>query len=334
MKTTRSWLVLLGLGLASYAQTVTPATCTDTKFQWAFNSRNQSPCDVAGYLGGVCNAGQFTLPALTQEGQFYKGPDVATANQCRCNTVFYSMLSACASCQDRTFIKWSSFATNCTTVYLTYPETIPSGTLVPGWAYLDVTTSDIWNTTQASENSNVPESSGIPKSTGLAPPAPTSPSPSNTAESQSSSQSKSNAGAIAGGVVGGVVFLVIIAGIAFWLYRRRKTHAEDSISQYVSSGPNYNSTRLPPTSTSPRSDQTRFGSPSPEMGQKLPYYNPSDPNTFPDALARMQSPVSSGTYTSHVHSNSIDSTNAGNNHDSSLYSTPTHHRNYSGAAEI
>ena len=42
----------------------------------------------------------FTLGTLTP-GQTYSGPNVTTANsdQCNCNTVVYSVISACAACQ-------------------------------------------------------------------------------------------------------------------------------------------------------------------------------------------------------------------------------------------
>ncbi|KAK7054737.1 hypothetical protein VNI00_003200 [Paramarasmius palmivorus] len=283
--------VLLALGAAPYAkaQTTEPAQCTNTTFQWAFNSRDQSPCIVAGYLGGVCNAGP---------------------------------------CQDRNYLRWSPFSMNCSQVYDgLFPDNIPSGTAVPSWAYLNVTGSDTWNLGQALDNRQGPESTGASKPTGSTPSALASSTPSEA--SQPDPGSKTNAGAIAGGVIGGVVFLGIVAGIAFWLYRRRRDQ-HDTGSHYVDASFDVNTSHLPPTSMSPASDQTRFG--SPEMGRSSHIMcNPSDPNTFPDAIARMQSPTN--TYTSHAHSNSIESVRAGNTV-SSVYSTPTHHRNYSGAAEI
>lgn len=40
----------------------------------------------------------FPIPELTPT-QNYLGPQPEAANQCRCSTVFYNMLSACAVCQ-------------------------------------------------------------------------------------------------------------------------------------------------------------------------------------------------------------------------------------------
>jgi hypothetical protein len=46
----------------------------------------------------------FTLTPL-EEGFIYRGPSVANANRCRCSSVYYSMLSACAYCQGRNYIR-------------------------------------------------------------------------------------------------------------------------------------------------------------------------------------------------------------------------------------
>ena len=81
-----------------------------------FNSLHQDPCTVAKYLGGVCiNGGEcipcllsyslklvnldYPIPALATN-QVYTGPNPLAANECRCSSVFYSLLSACAICQD------------------------------------------------------------------------------------------------------------------------------------------------------------------------------------------------------------------------------------------
>jgi hypothetical protein len=46
----------------------------------------------------------FTLSAL-DPGYVYLGPDATNANQCRCSSVYYSLLAACSVCQTRNFIK-------------------------------------------------------------------------------------------------------------------------------------------------------------------------------------------------------------------------------------
>ncbi|KAJ8078917.1 hypothetical protein PM082_013201 [Marasmius tenuissimus] len=315
------------------AQQFPPAKCDPAQgFDWAFNSKNQSPCDVGAYLGGVCNGGDFTLPALNVS-QSYLGPTVATANNCRCNSVFYSLLSACAACQGRSYLKWSVYQTNCSNVYNSeFPNDIPAGTAVPGWAYIDISPSDGFDATRAQASASAPESTGTPKPT-----QPNTPSAlvSPTSQPEESSSSKSNAGAIAGGVVGGIAGLAIIALLLFWFMRRRK--ARPRVVSDIDAPFDVNTGNLP---TSP--DPTRVGSPFSANTQAIPkprLYDPSDPSTFPDAMgyqSRPQTPVwRESTYPASQHyrsqSGESDSIHRGNE---SIYSAPTHRRNFSGAAEV
>jgi len=116
----------------------------------------------------------FSLPALTPT-QIYAGPSIGVGTPCRCNTVYYSTLNACALCQGAGIDTYAFFAegiahkTNSpldgliTTrivrpcipsceigtlfpvtsddhrIFSRFPSPIPSGFSVPHWAYLDVT---------------------------------------------------------------------------------------------------------------------------------------------------------------------------------------------------
>ncbi|KAG6814538.1 hypothetical protein H0H92_000065 [Tricholoma furcatifolium] len=261
---------------------VATATCTDVSWNWSFNSLGQSPCLITAYLGSVCNAGQFTVGPL-EAGNEYLGPTVAEANECRCSGVFYNLVSACAGCQDRQWLPWTQYNANCSTVYPTIFEgTIPSGTAVPHYAYLDPTVlefieleqpANTFNETEADQPSvlDAPESTAPPQATATA--SPTS-LVSPTASSQSKSSSK--AGPIAGGVVGGVVALALIAALIFWWTRRgRSKVAPSAEASYAAAAPvspppmSYN------TSTAPSSFPQIM--PSPRL------YDPSDPSTYPTA---------------------------------------------------
>ena len=55
------------------------------------------------------------VPAVPA-GNHYLGPNASDADPCRCSSVTYSMISACAGCQDRTYIDWITWSQNCTTV--------------------------------------------------------------------------------------------------------------------------------------------------------------------------------------------------------------------------
>ncbi|KAI0265732.1 hypothetical protein BGY98DRAFT_958853, partial [Russula aff. rugulosa BPL654] len=54
---------------------------------WSFNSLGQNPCTVAAYMFSTCHAGSFT------------GGDL-----CLCNTIAYSLLSACDGCKGSQWI--------------------------------------------------------------------------------------------------------------------------------------------------------------------------------------------------------------------------------------
>ncbi|KAG6867242.1 hypothetical protein C0993_005300 [Termitomyces sp. T159_Od127] len=238
----------------------TTAQCA-SNFNWTLNSKGQSPCLIAAYLGGVCNNGAVFNIAPLGADKVYVGPTVAQANQCLCSGVFYNLVSACADCQGRDWLPWSEFNFNCSTLYPTiFAGDIPSGTSVPHYAYLDPTPDDKFNATAAMQPAvlDAPESTAPPQSTGTSP--------------STASESSSKAGPIAGGVVGGVVGITLIAALVFWWTRRRRARTAPSAEVDLASAVR---TSPPPMSftTAPSS----FSAPMPS--QRL--YDPSDPSTYP-----------------------------------------------------
>ncbi|KAF8627623.1 hypothetical protein AX15_004321 [Amanita polypyramis BW_CC] len=221
-----------------------------------FNSLGQSPCEVAEILAGSCDPAGFNIPPLPS-GQVYFGPTSSQANSCQCSSVFYSLLSACALCQDRQWISWSPYSANCSQVYLTvYNNTISANTGVPHWAYLNVSINGTF-TYIAAQDAVGPESTRAPSST-------------STSTSTSRPKSSNHAGAIAGGVIGGVVFVALVAGAAFWLYNRSKTPGKVAWTSVQTHGQDALPAPPPPT-----------GQPMYQL-QKL--YDPHDPTTFPPAI--------------------------------------------------
>ncbi|KIM62175.1 hypothetical protein SCLCIDRAFT_120442 [Scleroderma citrinum Foug A] len=141
----RQWtsLAILAIGLApmrplwASAQQSTVVCLSD--FAWMNNSIGQDPCLVAAFVLGACTGGQFLVPSL-DSGFTYGGPFISMATPCECNTITYNLMAACSICQNRAYITWSSWSTNCSMTYPgVYPEDIPSGTAIPHWAYQDVT---------------------------------------------------------------------------------------------------------------------------------------------------------------------------------------------------
>ncbi|KAI0302815.1 hypothetical protein B0F90DRAFT_169696 [Multifurca ochricompacta] len=254
----------------SFAQLLYP-NC-NAGWEWSYNSLNQNPCNVAAYLESTCEGGQFQIGSLPQ-GSLYRGPDTEQANLCQCNPVVYSLVSACGACQGSSWIQWSSWKFNCTTVASdsTFPKAIPNGTRVPHWAYLSVTISDTWNSTAAQISGDSPEGSPSSIPTGSSAPSTSSATSSSSSSSNSSSnENKSHAGQIAGSVVGGVVGAALLLGLILWYLRRRRWRSEARPSPFMSDAPHV---------------AEAFGLQDP--GTSTPnrkYYNPSDPSTFPVSL--------------------------------------------------
>ncbi|KAF8339551.1 uncharacterized protein EI90DRAFT_3037040 [Cantharellus anzutake] len=110
-------------------------------YSWASNSKGQNPCVVAASLQSVCNDGVFTVNSLP-EGYHYIGPrqdDPSTQNVCICSTPVYELMSACADCQNRTYISWSAWSLYCTNFPSVqegiYNASIPRETAIPQWAF-------------------------------------------------------------------------------------------------------------------------------------------------------------------------------------------------------
>ena len=142
----------------------------------SINALGQNPCLVAAFLESACGTRTFSLHFLSGEstmafylatnipaipdvpGDHYLGPNATEADPCRCSSVTYSMISACAGCQNRTYTDWLTWNENCPEVSFTtwefiliwkitfhelhfsrFPESLPPSVKVPSWAYLDIT---------------------------------------------------------------------------------------------------------------------------------------------------------------------------------------------------
>jgi len=119
-------------------------------FSEMYNSLQQDPCEIVRKLGGTCTAGYYDVPPLPPGGNYSLGS--LNPNQCTCNTVYYSLLAACSVCQGGKFISFSNSASNCGNIgtYLQrYPGIIPNDTAVPHYAYLDLSTDDLFDLARA-----------------------------------------------------------------------------------------------------------------------------------------------------------------------------------------
>lgn len=238
----RKALALLPLLVGgAFAQGITNATC-GTQYSWMNNALGQPPCLVAAYLADVCNVGSWTIPAVRGADDSYAAPEGELATPCQCNTVFYNLIEACASCQGGVIRQWQYWIQYCPQAYIgqTFPYPIPGGTQVPTWADMDPSAVGFWSPTVASAYAAGPSASITPRSTSPSPTSTAGPTtvyvtvtPSGTGRSTSSTP----VGAIAGGVVGGVALLIAVGfGIWFLCFRERRQPLqmqEDMISPNV-----------------------------------------------------------------------------------------------------
>jgi len=281
----------MGLLASSLVPTVlsqhTEAVCNITSLSWTFNSLGQSPCLVAAYMLNPCSTdGDVDVPT-SGPGQHYALDD--GANPCQCNSVSYSLLSACASCQEGEIDSWTDYTDNCTQVYPDgqYGFAIPAGTAVPKWAYQLVTGTNRFNLSEAQITGDKPENLTTTTSSSR---------PSDSANSKPSS--KNTTAVIAGSVVGGVIAIAILGGLlTFWLIsQRRKRDAPDPapsvsqisnhgrpVSQYtVTASPDPTKITQANTPIGPRSGYNQSVPLSMHGGGRFDRpYNPDDPSTFP-----------------------------------------------------
>ncbi|KAF7323143.1 hypothetical protein HMN09_00094600 [Mycena chlorophos] len=248
------------------AQT-TNATC-DVSHKWANNKQGDNPCQVASSLVAVCS-GSYQVSALP-DGFHYNGPDVQDANGCWCNTVTYSLFSECALCQEESFISWDVWEINCVNVTRNaFPEPLPAGLQVQGWAYLPLDNSDNFNETQAFANANLtgssapsvsqpsktPTASAASVSSHSTSASATASAPATTPASDASSAAASKqkrANAVGGGIIGALAAVALFGGLAFYLHRRRHiAQTQGAILRSPSMTEQHAGDAAPPSTTHP-----------------------------------------------------------------------------------
>ncbi|KAH9992119.1 hypothetical protein BJV77DRAFT_452982 [Russula vinacea] len=265
---------------------VSAPSCTSESWQWTYNSAGQSPCTVTAYLMATCDGGQYNLPPLLP-GLSYFGPtSIGAADLCYCNTVAYSLISACDACQGEQWLAWSEWMANCTKTLppSSFPNPIPSGIHVPQWALLDVTNENDWNANKSYAVGDSPELgpgsilgpsgvSVIPSSTSRASSSGTPISATTTPSSSGGSGSNMTI-IIAGSVAGSIVTIFIILGIFICL--RRRSQPAPAVSAGVGA-PQPHVDEIP----RPPDEITSAPSSLPDRPITMRFYDPKDPTTFP-----------------------------------------------------
>jgi hypothetical protein len=223
----------------------------------------------------VSSLADFNVSSLPPGSSYGSPGSSEAANLCYCNTVGYSLVSACAACQGGGYAAWSTWVASCTKTLPppSFPNPVPSGTRVPHWALLDVTDENYWNPNKSYSAGDTPEvGSGSligPSSMSATPTHSLNPSSSSTGSpTPLPSGRSSKAGAIAGGVAGGIAAITIVIAAIFYL--RRRSQATSAASAGV--GASQSQQPLSDEIVSPSSS----GSPT-----TMKFYDPNDPTTFP-----------------------------------------------------
>ncbi|KAG8874083.1 hypothetical protein FRB97_006173 [Tulasnella sp. 331] len=275
------------------------------------------------YLSGACNDGVWNVPTLVGTGPYLspEGTGPTGADECRCSTVDYNLLQACSACQGGIVATWGDWIGFCNSsvVNVGFPLSTPAGTIIPGWAQLDPTTTGSWNATAAEEYAAAHSV------------APTT---------SSTSKHSSNVGPIVGGVVGGIAFLVLLGLGIFCCLRHRG--ARESKGEKVTPIPyttsnaaaldhghhnGYKEKDMP-------NHRVDMGTPAPLLGvlrgsgsHNMKPYDPSDPTTFPVAM----SPPPPSTYATHDQNLAGDYSQHGQN--TSVYGGQTYPPYQSGSPQ-
>ncbi|KAF8339240.1 hypothetical protein F5887DRAFT_475785 [Amanita rubescens] len=278
-------LQLLVVAPFSFAQDPNIPKCTDSEFNWTFNSLGQSPCYVAELLTDPCTGLMYSFVPLPSTMSTY----TATNDPCFCNTVVYSVLSACAICQNGSYSEWTTYSRFCNkTYFMEYPGHIPSNTSVPSWAYMNVTATAgafdynaayyqaVVATTLSTSFTSTSTSTSLTSTS-----ASTSTSALSTSISPSSRSSKTDARAIIGGAIGCAFGGALILALC-WLYTKRGASRPDletspqTIEHKITDPPP--STGLSPVPSPP----PLTDSPTPEQqAYQDALQNTSDPDDIP-----------------------------------------------------
>jgi len=233
------------------------------RWNWTYNTLKQAPCETAAYLAAECNDGKFTIPQLAL-GNHYTGP--SGSDTCQCNTVYYSLISACTGCQRGTWLSYDQWTTGCQVVEpdSTFPLKITNNTLVPAWAFLNVTSSAPWDNITACNFGGLPESSGTARPQ-FAP--------------RFSVGSAINVGILVGVATGSMILILAVtaAGFRHFVHRHRRRGGQNP---EVSPKSESSLTDHPIEQATGEGKSAPW---TPELDKK--FYDPSDPTTYPDLNA-------------------------------------------------
>ncbi|WWC72774.1 uncharacterized protein I206_106738 [Kwoniella pini CBS 10737] len=240
------WSFIILLLLQSVKGQSTNATCSSIEStSWMFNNDGESPCLVWSKIQSLClpQTSYINVPPLLDQSYSYNllNPQ---SSQCQCNSISYSLMSACALCQYPNAAlpseqEWSNGCGSYTDDGLGFNETVLS---IPAFAFHQWS-GGVFSPDTAQSSKIIPtQSYSTTLSRSFPPPSSTSHSNSSKSPSSSSSsgatsskedtknQDKLSWGPILGIIVGVLIFLILIILLIRWKMTKNKSIKKKEIS--------------------------------------------------------------------------------------------------------
>ncbi|KLO10746.1 hypothetical protein SCHPADRAFT_942608 [Schizopora paradoxa] len=181
--TSSSTVILAWLATSARAQGTTVSCLPGNEF--LNNALGQTPCMLFAILSSGCNSSAVSISPLPQGEQgkqlVYLNPPnngIGPSSLCTCNSVTYSIMSACSICQSQTYMTWDNWSGPCSSKALgQFSTELPPGASVPAWAFASLPSTGTFDVAIAREVQG-PDSSGSPvrqTSTTTLAPSPTFP---------------------------------------------------------------------------------------------------------------------------------------------------------------
>ncbi|WVW80657.1 hypothetical protein I302_102643 [Kwoniella bestiolae CBS 10118] len=229
------WVIFLLTLLGGVKGQTTNATCFSTnENKWMFNNAGESPCAVWSKVQSLCipQTSYINVPPLLDQSYSYNLPNGGSSG-CQCNTVSYSLMSACALCQYPSASlpseqDWSGNCRNYANDGLGFDTSVLS---IPAFAYHQWSGSTFDQDQAKSSTATGPPAQSYTTTLSRTFPSSTLSSSSNTSNTSSPSTSSPDAekqgdeksvswGPILGGAAGGLVLLVVLILLIRWFVTR------------------------------------------------------------------------------------------------------------------
>ncbi|WRT70906.1 uncharacterized protein IL334_007905 [Kwoniella shivajii] len=225
------WGIIFLAFAGSVNSQTTNATCSKTEeTSWMFNELDESPCLVWSKIQSLClSQNSFVnVPPLLDSSYGYNLPN-EKSSICQCNSISYSLMSACASCQFSSAPlppekEWWESCPTYTPDGLGFNETVLN---IPNWAW-HVWSNETFDPDVAKTITTPPSTPSYATTLSRTFPITSSTSSTNTTSSNPTSSDQGENGETAwgpiiGGVAGGIVFLVLIFLLIRWFTTRNSS---------------------------------------------------------------------------------------------------------------